>query len=86
MAITRCRAQPNMNKINTLFSEISQQTHKFYEEIPIITQIWHRQILIYMHQQPIAPDHGTKYIHVEENPSRYHGGMNDDSQMDGLMD
>ena len=29
-----------MNKINLFFSEISQQIHKMYEQIAIITQIW----------------------------------------------
>ena len=33
---------PNMNKIATFFSEISQQTHKIYEKVAIITKIWHR--------------------------------------------
>ena len=33
---------PNMNKISTCFSEISQQTLKMYEEIAKITQICHR--------------------------------------------
>ena len=32
----------NMNKINPVFSEISQQTHKMHEKVSIITQIWHR--------------------------------------------
>ena len=31
----------NMNKINTFFSEISEQTHKMYEHVAIITEIWH---------------------------------------------
>ena len=31
-----------MNKINSFFSEISEQTHKMYENVAIITQIWHR--------------------------------------------
>ena len=33
---------PNMNKINSCFSEISHQIHKMYEKVTIITQIWHR--------------------------------------------
>ena len=33
---------PNMNKINPFFSEMSQQIHKMYEQVAIITEIWHR--------------------------------------------
>ena len=33
---------PNMNKINQFFYEMSQQPHKMYEKVTIITQIWHR--------------------------------------------
>ena len=33
----------NMNKINPLCSEISQQMHKMYETVVIITQIWYRE-------------------------------------------
>ena len=33
---------PNMNKITTLLSEISQQKLKYYEKIAIISQSWHR--------------------------------------------
>ena len=33
---------PNMNKIKPFFSEISQQTHKMYEQVAIITQLWYR--------------------------------------------
>ena len=32
---------PNMNKMAT-FSAISQQTHKMYEKVAVITQIWHK--------------------------------------------
>ena len=42
---------PNMNKIATFFSEISQQILKIYEKIAIITQI----------QQPMVPN--MKKIH-----------------------
>ena len=34
-----------------------------------------------MQQQPIIPDHGTKYV---ENPYSFHGGMCEDTQMDGM--
>ena len=33
---------PNMKIINLFFSEISQQTHKMYEQMATITQILHR--------------------------------------------
>ena len=37
------------------------------------------QILFYMHQQPMVPDHATKY---EENPSSHYGGMCEDGLTD----
>ena len=33
---------PNMNKISPFFYEISQQIHKMYEKVAIITQIWQK--------------------------------------------
>ena len=33
------------------------------------------QILFYIHQCPMVPDHGTQY---EDNPSSPHGGMCED--------
>ena len=38
-----------------------------------------RRLGLYMHQQPMVPDHGTQY---KENPSSKHGGMH----KDGLTD
>ena len=38
------------------------------------------QILFYMHQWLIVPDHGNQY---EENPSTHHGGMLEDGNPDG---
>ena len=69
---------PNMNKITTLISEISQQTLKISEKILIITQI-----LFYMHQKAMVPDHDTQY---EENPSTHHGGMHEDGHLWILTD
>ena len=43
----------------------------------IIIQNWQSQILFYMHQQPMVPDHGTQY---EENQSSHHGGICEDWQ------
>ena len=40
-------AVPIRNKSNPFFSDISQQTHKCYEEITIITQTWHRCYFIH---------------------------------------
>ena len=51
-----------------------------YKQIPIITLICHRLIIIYIYQQHI-PDNGIKY---EENAYSHHGGMNED-RMDGLV-
>ena len=85
---------PNMNKITTFFSAISQQTLKIYEEIAIITQIWHTvkfyfmwiSSLLYLIMIP-----NMKTIH----PAIWHGGMHEDGltrqtymcrRMDGLMD
>ena len=36
-------------------------------------------IIFCVHQQPMVPDHGTKY---EENPANYHGGMCEDGHKD----
>ena len=62
-----------MKKIVSFFSEISLQTLKIYE------QNWHNfssfasnQSLLYVHQQPIASDHGAQY---EENLSSHYGKM-----------
>ena len=44
----------------TTFSQLTN-THKLFKKIAIITQI-----LFYVHQQPMAPDHGIKY---NENPA-----------------
>ena len=41
------------------------------------------QILFYMHQRTMVPDHGTEY---EENPSSYHGGMHKDGHPDWQTD
>ena len=67
----------------TFFSEISQQTLQIYENMAIITDIWQIQILFYMHQQPMVPDHGTQY---EENPSSHHGGMHEEGLPDEWTD
>ena len=64
-----------MNKITTFVSEISQQRLIIYEKIAIITQIWQSQILFYLHQQPMIPDHGTQ---DEENLFSHNGGMRED--------
>ena len=49
------------------FSKISQQSLKIYETIAIIYSNFEQsQILFYVHQQPMVPDHGTQF---EENPS-----------------
>ena len=54
-------------------SEISKQALYIYEKIAIIFLIWHKsQILLYTHQGPMVPDHGTQY---EENPASHHIGM-----------
>ena len=71
---------PNMNTIiTTFFSEISQQTLKMYEKMAIMNQIWQSQILFYVYQWPMLPDHGTEY---EENPSSHHEQMHNYGRMD----
>ena len=71
---------PNMNQIITFFSDISQQTLKHCHNYSNLAQ---SQILFYMHQQPMIPDHGTQY---EENPASHHGRMNKDRHPDGRRD
>ena len=41
------------------------------------------QIILYIHQRHMVPDHGTQY---EDNPSSHHGGMYKDRQTDGLTE
>ena len=41
------------------------------------------QILLYMHQWPMVPDHGTQY---EESLSSHYRGMCKDGYPDGLVD
>ena len=52
-----------MNKINPFFSDLSQQIHKMYEKVVIITQIWHRaKYKLNKHDQRLVPDTCTKYV------------------------
>ena len=61
-----------MKKI-IFFSEISYQTLKRYgQNGRIYSNLTQRQIIFYMQQWPMIPDHGTQY---EETPSNHHGGM-----------
>ena len=122
---------PNMNTINPFFPRISQQIHKMFEKVAILTLIWHRvkcyftsmsnalapdnctkyeqnhhillqdittntqnvwknshnysnltqsQIVFYVHQRPMVPDHGTQY---QKNSSSHHEGMREDVSTDG---
>ena len=56
---------PNINEINIFFSEISQQIHKMYEKLTIITQIIQSQIIFHKHKQCMVPDNWSIY---EERP------------------
>ena len=55
------------------------------KKIAIITQTkWvQSQIIFYMHEQCMVPDHDAQY---EENPSSHHGGMHNDGLTDKQMD
>ena len=49
---------PNINKITTFFSQISQQILNLYEKnVHTYSNLTQSQILIYMHQWPMLPDH-----------------------------
>ena len=53
---------PNMNKINPLFSEISQQIHKMYEKLATINQNWHYRVTCYFtNMSNMVPDNCTRY-------------------------
>ena len=61
-----------MTKINTFFSEISQQIHKMYEKVAIITQSWAQtQMLFYKHEQRMvlvwtkSPHSSLKYHNTQ---------------------
>ena len=74
---------PDMNKIITFFSEISQQTLKICEKIAIITQMWHRAKFYFMCIS--SPCHlimvpNIKKIH------RHHGGICKEGLTDGRRD
>ena len=63
------------------FSEIQQQsTQNLGKNCHNYSNLAQSQILCYMHQQPMVPNHSTRY---EENPSTYHGGISNDGQTDG---
>ena len=71
---------PNMNKINTFFSAISQQSHIYENKWPNYSNLAQNQILFYMykHQQVTLSDHGTKY---KENLKNHQEGIHEDGQM-----
>ena len=55
---------PYMNKFNPLISEISKQTHKMYENMAIINQIWLRKNAILQEWAmygTFVPDYYTLY-------------------------
>ena len=72
-----------MNKITAFFYEISQETKNWLKNCHNYSNLAHRQILFYMHQQPMVPDHGTQY---EENLASHHGWMHKDGHTDGVTD
>ena len=70
-------------QITTFFSEISHQTLYIYRKNDHnYLNFAQSQILLYMHQRSIVPDHSAQY---EENPSIHHGGMYEDRHPDGLI-
>ena len=64
-------------KSTTFSFEISQQTQKLWKNDHHCKYLTQSQIVFYMNQQPMVPDHGAKY---EENPVGHHRGMNEDRQ------
>ena len=73
-----------MNKINTFFSELYQQTLKIYEKIDIITQIWHRAKFYFKCiNGPWDLIHSKQY---EENPASHHSEKHKDRHTDKLTD
>ena len=63
---------------------ISQQTLNIYEKnCHNYSNLAHSQILFYLHQQTMVPDHGTQY---EENPSSHQWGMHEDGYLDRQTD
>ena len=75
---------PNLNIITLFFFEISQQTLKMYFlNGHNYIHFAQNQILFYVHQRPIVPDHSTQY---EETPYSLHGGMCKDGQADSQTD
>ena len=73
-----------MNIITTFISAISQQTIKIYEKnCHNYSNLAQSQILLYIHQRVMLPDHDTQY---EENQSSHHGGVHEHGHPDGLTD
>ena len=73
---------PYMKTITTFFSEISQHSKFILKNCHNQSNLAQSQILFYVHQQPMVPDHGTQY---EGNPSSHHGGKHKDGQMDRTL-
>ena len=63
--------------------DITRNTQNLCKNCHIYSNLAQSQILFYMHQQPMVPDHGTQY---KENPFSYHGGMHKDVLTDRLVD
>ena len=68
-----------MNKINPFFFALSQQIHKMYEKVALITQIWLRAKLYFTCiSNPWYP--------IYRKSINHHGGMHNDGHLytDGL--
>ena len=76
---------PNMIEQNHHIQlwDITTNTQNLWKQYHHYSNWAQSQILFYMHQQPLLPDHhhSTQY---EENPSSHHGGKHKDWLMDRL--
>ena len=66
-----------------LLQYITTNTQKLLINSHNYSNLSQSQILFYMHEQPMVPDHGTQY---EENPASHHGGILEDGLTDAWLD
>ena len=68
-----------MNQITTFFCEMPQAQNYFFT-LHNYSNLIQSQILFYMPQQLMVPDHGTKY---KENRASHHERLHEDGYPDG---